>query len=195
MRRETWRSLAGFAGPLIFVAAWAILGARRDGYSPIHDPISRLAAVEAPTRVAMTAGFVAFTAGVGAYAPMLRAHGLGGSSRAATVTAAATLGVAVLPLGGPAGDGAHAVAAVIAYSALAAVPLLAVRPLAGRGCTRAATASVATAVVVGAALAASALVPRGAGLAQRVGLTVGDAWIVTSAFAILRAGRAGRRGD
>ena len=47
MSAPRWRAFAGIAGPATFIAAWSVLGATRSGYSPVHDPISRLAAVEA----------------------------------------------------------------------------------------------------------------------------------------------------
>lgn len=129
----------------------------------------------------MTAGFVAFAAGVGAYSSVLRDHKLRAAARAAKLTAAATLAIAMLPLGGSGGDGPHAAAAGVAYAALAAMPLLAARPLSRRGAHWAASASIATGITVAGALAASVVLPRGAGLAQRVGLTVGDLWIMVSA--------------
>jgi hypothetical protein len=181
------------AGPAAFIAAWFTLGATRLGYSPVQDPISRLAAVGAPTRPAMTAGFVAFAAGVGAYAPVLRSAGLRGAARAATATAVSTLGVAALPVGGPGGDRPHAVAAGLAYATLAGIPLLAARPLTRRGAHRGACASLATGVTIASALVASAFLPRGTGMAQRIGLTLGDLWIIGSALQILCAGRRGPR--
>jgi hypothetical protein len=193
VKAARWQAWAGIAGPAAFITAWSTLGATRAGYSPLQDPISRLAAVGAPTRPVMTAGFVAFAAGVGAYAPVLRGSGLTGAARAATATAAATLGIAALPLGGPGGDQPHAVAAGLAYATLAATPLLAARPLARRGASGQASASVATGVTIASALVASVLLPRGTGLAQRVGLTVGDLWIVASAIRILRSSGQGGR--
>lgn len=180
-----WRSCAGIVGPAVFIAAWSTQGAIRAGYSPVHDPISRLAALGASTRPAMTAGFVAFAAGVGAYTSVLQGHHLRGAARAATLTAAATLGVAVLPLGGTGGDHGHAIAAGIAYAALAATPLLACGPLARRGARTAAVASIFAGVTVAGALAASVVLPSGAGLAQRVGLTIGDLWIMSTALQFL----------
>ena len=137
----------------------------------------------------MTAGFVAFAAGVGLYSSVLRDDDLRGAARAATVTAAAALGVAALPLGRPGGDQPHAIAAGLTYGALAATPVLAAPCLARRGAHRASAASTATGVTVAGALAASVVLPRGVGLAQRVGLTVGQLWIVMSAVHAYRASR------
>lgn len=187
MSASRWRSFAGIAGPVAFIAAWSGLGAKRVGYSPVREPISRLAAVDAPTRPAMSAGFVAFAAGVGAYSSVLRDNDLDGAARAARLTAVATFGIAALPLGRAGGDQPHAVAAGVAYAALAATPLLAARPLARRGEHRAAKVSFVTGIAVAGALAASVVLPRGVGLAQRVGLTAGHLWILISAVRVLRA--------
>jgi len=186
----------GIAGPAAFITAWAVLGATTDGYDPIHDPISRLAATDADTRTAMTAGFLVFSVGVAAHAgPLHRTFGAP-TAAAALTTAAATAAVASLPLEGPGGGVPHAAAAGLAYAALAAVPLLgglALRTLDDGPATRRAAAwSFAAAAVTGASLAASALAPTHHGLLQRLGLTVGDAWLIASALAVLGASR-GRR--
>jgi hypothetical protein len=169
------------AGPVAFVTAWSVLGAVKKGYSPIEDPISRLAAVGASTRPFMTAGFAAFGAGVGLYASALRDGLSGPASVAAWTTAAASLGVAALPLNAEL-DGAHAAAAGLAYASLAATPLLGARALARGGNKAAAAASVGCGVVCGAALAASAVAGNRVGLWQRVGLSTGDVWIVATAL-------------
>ena len=52
--------LGGAIGPAAFISAWVIGGATKDGYSPVHDAISRLAAIGSSARPLMTAGFVAF---------------------------------------------------------------------------------------------------------------------------------------
>ena len=172
-------------GPAGFIVAWSVLGARRSGYSALHDPISRLAAVGAPTREAMTAGFLCFGAGVGAYAVGARRALPGGVAAAAATTAAATVAVAAFPLGGAAGDDAHAVAASVAYASLAAIPFLAARSLRASDSDAAAAASCTVGVTMAAALLASALVPSYAGLCQRVGLSIGDAWVAIGAARII----------
>ena len=65
--------VAGVVGPSAFVAAWAIAGARRDGYSPVDDAISRLAEVGASSRPVMNAGFVTFGVAVPTFAVAARA--------------------------------------------------------------------------------------------------------------------------
>lgn len=184
MRR--WLALGGIVGPGAFIAAWSILGAGRAGYSPIHDPISELAAIDTSSRATMTAGFVAFGAGVGIYAPALRAALPGGAAAAAALSAAGTLGVAVTPLGSSLGGTPHATAAALAYSGLALSPLLGARSLARVGRRREALVATVIGVTAGVALCASVLLTDGTGLAQRAGLTMGDAWIVATAAAILR---------
>lgn len=187
MRSTTRRCLAagGVAGPVAFIAAWSILGTGRPGYSPVEDPISRLAAVDASSRVPMTAGFVAFAVGVGLYATALGTRLPGGAAAAAATTAAATLGVASFPLGSALGDGPHAAAAGVAYTALAAMPLLGGRALMRDGKRSAALSSVAIGLASGAALLASVMAPDRTGLLQRAGLTLGDVWIVATAASMM----------
>jgi hypothetical membrane protein len=185
-------AVAGAAGPAAFIATWAALGAGRPGYSPVHDPISRLAAIGAPSRPAMTAGFAAFAVGVGVFVPTLRRR-MPAAGVAAGVTAAASAGIALLPLGGVGGDGPHAAAAGVAYAALAATPLLGARSLQAAGRTGLARVSTVTAAFVAAALTASVVTPRGVGLAQRLGLTAGDAWIIAVAVATAFRSRARQR--
>lgn len=163
--------LAGIVGPTAFVAAWAIGGVRRGaGYSPVHDAISRLAEVGAPTQGLMTAGFVTFGVAVPTFAIGARDE-LGPAATAALVAAGVTtLGVAATPLGGHV-DGVHALLAVGGYVAMAAAPVLAER-------TRTTTIVSAVAAV---ALAATAF-DTAHGLFQRLGLGVVDAWIVATAL-------------
>jgi len=185
-RRSPRRAAAGIAGPIAFIVAWSTLGLRRSGYSPIEQPISHLAEVGATTRPAMTAGFVAFAAGVGVFSPLLRDGESRGASRALAANAVATLGIAAFPLGASYGDNPHAAAAGLAYATLAATPLLAARDLRRRGAHRAAVVSVATSVAIAVPLVASTVLDRRVGLAQRLGLTIGDVWIVLAAHRSLR---------
>lgn len=62
-RSRSLGAAGGVVGPVAFITAWAVLGSTQPYYSPIADPISRLAAIDAPTSVAMTGGFLAFAAG------------------------------------------------------------------------------------------------------------------------------------
>lgn len=181
-----WRALGGVLGPLAFVGAWYVLGHRRAGYSPVHDPISRLAAVDASTRWAMSTGFVVFGAGVGLYATELAAALPGKAATAVATTAAATLGLALTPLDSSVGGSAHAVAAGVAYTALAATPVLAAKPLAAHGNPGAARISTVLGVATGVALLASVVTSTRTGLLQRIGLTIGDTWIFVSACVLFR---------
>jgi hypothetical protein len=180
----------GVAGPAAFVTAWAVLGARAEGYSAVHDPISRLAAVGAPTRAAMTAGMLAFAGGVTAFAIAER-RALGRRAAVAVgLTGIATAAVAALPLDASFGDEPHAVAAAVAYAALAAGPWL---DASSTGRQRAVSRAVSGAIA--AALLASALAPDRHGLLQRVGLTLGDLWIVAGASRALRHTAGSERGS
>ena len=75
-----------------------IAGALAEGYSPVDDAISLLAATDASTRWLMTAGFVCFGIAVPLFAIELRRVLPGRASMAAVVSGLATLGVAAFPL-------------------------------------------------------------------------------------------------
>ncbi len=180
-------AVCGVLAPSAFVTGWLVNGARTPGYDPLTDAISQLAAEGAPTRFAMTAGFVAFGVLVPVWARTL-ARELDRPALGAVVTIAglATLAVAALPLtrqGGQPQDAGHAAAAVVGYLAMAATPIVA----AGALPQRARRASVATGVVSVVALAVS--VATGSGGAQRLGLTVVDAWHVVLATSVLLRSR------
>jgi hypothetical membrane protein len=175
----------GIAAPASFVGGWLVAGAAARDYSPVDDHISELARVGAPTRPLMTAALVGF----GVLAPVW-GLALGRALRAPEVSAAVTaaglttLGVAALPLGGPHGDGPHAVAAGLGYVAMALSPLLAAPHLEGRA--RVAAAAVGATC---AALLAGTLLDDGAGALQRAGLGVVDAWFAAMAVRQLRQTR------
>jgi hypothetical membrane protein len=183
-RRElAW---AGVAGPATFVVSWATAGALTPGYSPLSDPISRLAAGGAQHRPLMNAGFLIFAAALPVYAVPLRSALPGRAWLAAVATGIGSAGIAATPLGfSDRLDAAHAVAAGSTYVALAALPLLARGPLARSGRRRAARASAAIGSAAGACLVAS-IVAEPVGLFQRAGLTLVDIWIVASALALAR---------
>ncbi|HEV7524914.1 MAG TPA: DUF998 domain-containing protein [Acidimicrobiia bacterium] len=189
MRRSSGSSsgaLGGVVGPLAFIGSWSVLGALTDGYSPIHDPISDLAGVHASTRVAMTAGFVVFSAGMGLYARALRAELPGPAWIAAATTGAATLGVAAFPLHHSATiDRVHGVFAGTGYATLAATALLSAPQLARLGRRGWARFAAATGAVSAAALALTLAGSYG-GFFQRFGLTAGDVFVVATAVAIAR---------
>lgn len=180
----------GIAGPAAFVGGWLLAGGRTEGYSPVAQPISDLAAEGAPTRALMTSAFVGFGVLVPLYA---RALGQALDSRAVTTSVAlagvATLGVAAFPLsveGGQTQDLLHAVTAGSGYAAMAASPLVGGLALLRLGRPRAARVSfVTSAVSAGALLASVAPVGEATGLLQRTGLTVVDAWFASLAAALV----------
>lgn len=180
-------ALGGLIGPAGFIGAWVIGAAVTSApYSSIDDAISRLAAVGSDTRWLMTAGFVTFGVSLPVYAWALRSGVPGRAWITAAATGVATLAVAATPLDrSDTVDRLHAVFAGIGYLTLAATPLLAARPLLAMGHRRLARAGVAAGVTSALALAATTTgLP--AGLFQRVGLTVSDAWIIATALAITR---------
>lgn len=177
-------------GPVAFVAAWWVLGARTPDYSATRDAISRLAATGAPTQAAMTAGFVAFGTGLPLFGLALRRNLRGPAWALATATGAATLGVAATPLGSPARDTVHGAFAALGYATLAGVPLSAAGPLAGAGRRGWSRFSVVAGLTSAACLVATTLGPRH-GLFQRAGLTVGDIWVAAFSVDLIRRARRG----
>jgi len=188
-------ALAGVVGPAAFIIAWAVAGTLTAGYSGVDDAISRLAASGAPNRVLMTAGFVCFGIALLVHALVLRRRLAGPAWVAAGLTGAATLGVALFPLGtSSAVDGIHNAMAAFGYLTLVAVPVFAARPLAEAGHHRAAVASLLVAGVAGVSLGAT-LVGPAPGLFQRTGLTVVDIWLMAGAMAIVGGARRPPRPD
>ena len=175
---------------MAFATAWAIGGVTKAGYSPVHDAISRLAAIGSSARPLMTAGFIAFGVAVPVYATALRRAVDGPAWITAALTGISTLAVVAAPLEhSTTVDHWHAVFAGTGYVTLAATPLLAARPLAAAGHRGLARFGVGAGVVSAISLA---LTTSGAptGLFQRLGLTSGDLWLAASGIAIA-AGRQG----
>ena len=146
----------------------------------MNDAISDLAATHASTRVAMTIAFVGFGVAVIAFGFALRAAGAGGAWISVVATAGFTLAVAAVPLDGSGRDVVHGIFASLGYVTLAGAPLLAAHRLATAGRPGWARTSRTIGVLAGACLLASALGPAH-GLFQRIGLTIGDAWLVATA--------------
>ena len=195
MVSERWGAACGVLAPTSFVGAWLVGGLLTDGYDPLQDAISRLAAEGAATRPLMSAGMVTFGVLVPVWARTL-GDWLGSSPLRAVVTVAgiSTIAVAALPLtqeGGTTQDALHAVAAGIGYVAMTATPLVAAPLLRRRGHRLAAAASVAVGLVSAAALVGTLAIGEdgqvGSGGLQRLGLTVVDAWHVVAAVAFLRS--------
>ena len=175
------RGLAGISGPGLFITAWSVLGRRNPDYSPVREPISRLAAVGAPSQAAMTAGFLVYAAGVAAFAPILRGRSRW-ASRCALANAASMAAIAAFPLGRRGGDRPHVIAAGAAYATLSALPLLAAEG--GAAKSQHQLIGIATGVL----LLLSILSDRVQGAAQRAGLTLGHTWIAAVAASELIAG-------
>ena len=169
------------AGPVAFVTAWASLGAGAGGYDPTRDAISRLAALGAPTRPAMTAGLLALATGMGLYGVALRlcpppGRRPGPAWLLPVANGVVTLAVAALPLGGRV-DAAHGVAATLGYVTLAAIPAVVGRR----------RLSLGIGLLSGLCLLLTVLADDRDGLFQRLGLTIAQAWVVVSALALLRS--------
>ena len=194
--RERLLAAAGVIGPCAFIADWAILGVRAKDYSPVSDAISELARMHATTRPAMTAGFIVFGAALPTYAIALR-HALPGHAwKFAAANGLATLGVAAFSLGTPTSGDIHGAFAAVAYTTLAATPIAASVVLRRKGDRALARTSVGTGLVCAAALIASVAGPADVhGLLQRIGLTIGDAWIIASAISMMRDSSLGHGDD
>lgn len=189
MIRVRLLALGGVVGPLTFVFTWAIAGASTSGYSPVDDAISRLAAVHAPTRTAMTIAFIVFGVGVIAFGLALRATQEGPAWIAAVATGASTVGVAATPLDALSSDALHGAFATLGYVTLVSVPLLSARPLARSGRPGWARCAWILGACSAACLLASAIGPAH-GFWQRAGLLFGDVWIVAAAVDLCIRGSA-----
>lgn len=184
-----WAALGLVAGPAAFVTGWVVGGGRTPGYSPVHDAISRIAAVGAPERTTMTTAFVAYGASVLVGSTALRTSPLRRVWPLAAINGAATIAVAALPLErSSAMDVWHGVAAGTGYVSIAALQLASARPLRDGGHRRAAVLATVGGAVTAASLAATT-VSDANGFFQRLGLTVGDVWLVAAGLALFRAGR------
>lgn len=205
-RRIVLGGWAGIVGPVAYVAIWAMAGMVTPDYDPVSQAISELGAVGAPTRGAMSTGFVVFGLLALPFAVALR-RGLPGDGRPAAASAVvcglATVGAAVFPCtAGCPGPGAtmtdtgHSVVAVVGYLALMATPLLVARQLRGQDRWRGfARWSLACGLVGSALMAAWALGLFGAagGAAQRTFNTLADVWWASAGLVLLAGGGGGDR--
>ncbi|MEO6988738.1 MAG: DUF998 domain-containing protein [Aquihabitans sp.] len=184
------RALAAWGlvvGPVAFVSAWAIGGLQMPDYSPVHDAISRLAAVGSPQRALMSTGFVVYGVAVAVGGLAVRSSIIGRAWPAVVINGLATLAVAALPLDvSPTGDQAHGVAATVGYVSLALAPALAAGPLVASGRRRAAAVSVVASVSIGVCLALT-VVADANGAFQRIGLGIGDVWLVAAGLSLVAA--------
>lgn len=119
--------VSAYLVPVIFIGGTTIAGLAWPGYNAVHQTISELAAVDAPTRVFTTTVFV--LAGLGHLVTVSFARGIGPAGRITyLVGALGSLAVAVFPL--PAGGGRsveHNISAIVGFVLLAAWPLLGMR--------------------------------------------------------------------
>lgn len=173
-------------GPVAFIASWLVGGMLSDGYDPLHDAISRLAATGAPTAPILNSGLIAYGLGVGAAALVL--HRMFGrpSAMALAANALLTFGVLATPLDrSPTVDRLHTIFAGGAYVALAVASMLAAVEFRRRQDVRAARVSAIVGVVTAASLLATSF-GGFSGLFQRLGLTVSDLWMMGIAILMLR---------
>ena len=141
----------------------------------------------------MTAAFVAYGASVIVGSTALRASPLRRVWTIAAVNGAATIAVAALPLEHSASmDTWHGVAAGVGYVSITVLQLASAGPLRATGHDRAAALAIAGGVTSGICLVATT-VSDANGFFQRLGLTVGDVWLISAGIALFRAGRAARR--
>jgi len=194
--RERLLAAAGVVGPCVFIADWAILGTRAKDYSPVSDAISELARMHASTRPAMTAGFLVFAAALPTYAVALRQSLPGHAWKFAAANGVATLGVAAFSLGTPTFGDIHGAFAGLAYASLAATPVAASVALRRAGHKALARTSIAAGLLCAAALVTSVAGPGHVhGVFQRIGLTIGDVWIIASAIGMMRVATPTPRDD
>lgn len=182
--------LAGVGGPVSFVGAWLVAGARTEGYSPVQEAISQLAREGAPTGPLMTAGLVGFGVLMPIFAvPLAKALHQPALRFSVSYAGLATLGVAALPLsreGEMTVDLLHGVAAGSGYLAMAVSPLLGGLALRGRS-RPVALACYSVAIIAALALTASIPDSGYSGALQRLGLTLVDTWYVVLAGWLLRS--------
>ena len=187
-RRGDLAALGLVVGPVAFVSAWVVGGAATPDYSPVDDAISRIAAQGAPNRWLMTAGFVVYGVALLVGSLALRRSPLRRGWAMAAVNGAATLAVALTPLEhSDLVDSLHGLSAGVGYVALAALPIACAPALRSLGHRRAAAASVAAGLATAACLVATTVIDAN-GLFQRLGLGIGDVWLIATGTWLYRRG-------
>ncbi len=126
-RSPSWVLLPAAAAPLLLLGGWTLAaGLRREDFNQVTQPLSALAAVNAPNRWLMT--FVFAVLGV---CYVLTAWGLNCAALPGRLLLAAggvaTTGVAAVPLPSQGPSVVHSTIASVAFVALACWPLLARR--------------------------------------------------------------------
>lgn len=141
-----WALGSAVAAPVAMIGGWTVAAALQDGFDPVRETISALAATGATAPWVMTAGLAA--TGVAHAVTALGLRPVPVAARALhAVGGLATLAVAVLPV--DVAPHAHGVAAGIAFGALALWPALAWRRGETRGVLRPAVGLGAAAVLAG----------------------------------------------
>jgi len=182
-----WAALGLAVGPAAFISAWIVGGAQTPDYSAVYDAISRIAAVDAPQRVTMTAGFVVYGLAVSAGSIALRRSLLHRTWPLALINGAATIGVALTPLDrSDLVDTLHGVTAGTGYVSIALLQLASAAPLRASGRPRLAAAATAMGIATAACLVGTTVTDAN-GLFQRLGLTIGDVWLVATGIGLFRA--------
>ncbi len=184
--KKQWAALFSMAGTTTFIAGWIILGFQLHNYSPRTEPISELARVGNGTHIAMTLIFIFFSISSIVYSSVLREytkkgaiaiffHGIGG------------LGAAAFPLGKYSSDVTHEFFAAMVYISIAIFPLFTTFPDGIFNDRRKRRLSIGVYIVISVALIISTFGPPATfGLLQRVGLTLGDLWLLWSARHVLQ---------
>lgn len=178
-------AIAGIIGPVAFIACWVAGSIILKDYSPIQDPISRLAEPGVETRRLMTVGLVVFGIGMLVYAASLYRAFTGWSWTAAIIAGGATFGVIFFPLKNGESTPLHAAFAALGYIALICIVAFAI-PMFVHDHRTAWVVFSAIVVVVSAVNLGITGFGFMHGLFQRVGLTTLDVWIILSAIQIQR---------
>jgi len=185
-QRDRWLAAGAIWGPGLLIIAWVVGGLMVDGYSPVEDHISDLAAVDAPSRVVMNIGFAAFGVGVGTSAWPLRRFIGKPAALALGINAALVLGVILTPAGrSSATDVLHGGLAIFSYLSLTMVTPLAAWTFRRRGLTNWAIASLVVGLITAFCLWVSLLDTTSSGLFQRIGLTTTDLWLMVLGIAFV----------
>lgn len=174
------RAAACLTGVAALTAAWVLGGLLTDGFDPVRQSISQLQRDGTATGAVMTAAFVAFAAGGFAMAPLLPRL-----PRAALLLAsAATLGVALSPLGEMRGglqDQVHLAFGATGYVSLSLLPLLAAISLRRRW----RQGSLVAGAVASACLLGTVPADAVSGALQRVGFAAAHLWLGAVALAVV----------
>ena len=207
---------AGIAGPVLFVAVFAVEGAIRAGYDPVRLQVSYLSLGD--RGAIQVASFLLTGALLGAFAIGLRRRldAAGGRSARAVPIAVGAIAIGLLvagmfstapafgyPPGTPDGFPTHLPltaylhvgGAFLFFGGMIAAPVLMARRFRAQGDTGWAIYSMVTALTVFVALAASSADPNGqpylpatVGILQRVSIVAGLGWIAAlAAFAPLES--------